>query len=394
LEGKLYSGPREEGQFTLKPTPGLDLAAAMAKATEKFPKDLYQGEVKAETERLEHFDDTAVPQDVPVGSFFIDKDGRIQVRGKDANGLRTATPLVTRYANDPVIVGKLIEIRDVMRKLSALERDASSTPEAIEALRKELNAKYDAFVKQHGILNRISNRRVFSDDPLSPRVFALEKDIDPGVSKAKAKEDGIPAKEPSAAKADIFTKRVMFPVQEITSASDAKSGLALSLNQRGHVDINYIASLTGLEPDQITKELKGVIFLTPNGSWQTAVDYLSGNVKEKLALAKKAAETNSQFEENVQALEKVIPKDIPAADIKIRLGAPWVGEATVDQFIRDLTGIAPELVFYSVATGKSRRYLRSGAIGYSRTNPVASVWFRRTTTRSTRTSILSSTAAT
>lgn len=352
LEGKLYSGPREEGQFTLEPKPGVDLGEAIAKASEQFPKDLYSQEVKAETERLEHFDNTAVPKDVPVGAFFLSKDGTIMVRGKDENGLRTATPLATRYDNDPPIVRGLIEIRDTLRRLSALERDAAADPDAIEKHRKELNSLYDAFVKKFGILNRISNRRLFSDDPLSPRVFALERDIDPGVSKAKAKEDGVPAREPSASKADIFKKRVSFPVQEITSASDAKSGLAVSLNQRGMVDINYIASLTGLTPEQIAKDLEGVIFLTPQGSWHTAVDYLSGDVREKLKQAEEAAAQDSRFASNVEALKKVIPKDIPASQIRVPFGAPWVGEQIVSEFIQNLTGIQPKLVFYAKATGK------------------------------------------
>lgn len=352
MEGKLYSGPREEGQFTLNPKPGVDLGEAIAKASERLPKDLYSQEIKAETERLEHFDDTAVPKDVPVGAFFLSKDGNIMVRGKDENGLRTAAPLATRYDNDPPIVRGLIEIRDTLRRLSALERDAAADPDAIEKQRKALNTQYDAFVKKFGILNRLSNRRLFSDDPLSPRVFALERDIDPGVSKAKAKEDGVPAREPSASKADIFKKRVSFPVQEITSASDAKSGLAVSLNQRGMVDVNYIASLTGLTPEQITKDLEGVIFLTPQGSWQTAVDYLSGEVREKLRQAEEAAAQDSRFAPNVEALKKVIPKDIPASQIRVPFGAPWVGERIVEEFIQNLTGIQPTLVFYAKATGK------------------------------------------
>lgn len=352
LEGKLHAGPKEEGQFTLEPKPGMDLAEAITVATERFPKDIYTDGVRTETERLEHYDDTAVPRDIPVGSFFLSKDGGIHVRGRDENGLRTSAPLATRYQNDPAIVMGLIGIRDVLRRLSALERDASSDPKEIESSRKELNRRYDAFVKKFGILNRISNRRLFSDDPLSPRVFALEREIDPGVSKTKAKEDGVPVREPSATKADIFQKRVSFPVQEITTASDAKSGLAVSLNQRGNVDIAYIASLTGLEPQKVIDDLQGVIFVTPSGAWQTAVDYLSGDVREKLRQAEAAAAQDSRFRSNVEALKKVIPKDIPASQIRVPFGAPWVGEGIVAEFVQNLTGIAPDLVFYAKATGK------------------------------------------
>ena len=352
LSGKLHSGGRDEGQFTLEPIRGANLTDQIAKATEAFPEDVYGQEVAARTERLTHFDDTAVPTDVPVGSFFVAKDGTVMVRGQNRDARPTAEAFTMPPKYRPERLRGLIKIRDALRRLGAFERDRGASEAAVEGARQNLNKEYDAFVREFGILNRVGNRRVFSDDPLAPRVYALERDIDFGVSREKAKEQGVKPRDPTAKKSDIFSRRMFVTPSEITSAPDSVAGLGVSLNQRGTVDIDYIAGLTGSSPEKVQEDLRGLIFHTPTG-WQTREEYLSGNVREKLEAARQAVEEGrTEMRENVEALEKVQPNDVPPSAIEVPFGADWVGEEVMSDFIHDLTGKVPGRVFYNATLGR------------------------------------------
>ncbi|MCC7375383.1 MAG: DEAD/DEAH box helicase family protein [Verrucomicrobiales bacterium] len=353
MSGKLHSGGKDEGQFTLEPFAGKRLDDQLAAATESFPEDVYAQEVAAKTERLTHFDDTAVPTDVPVGSFFVAKDGTVMVRGKNQDARPTAEAFTLPPKYRPERLRGLIKVRDALRRLVALERDRGSSDASIQSARQDLNREYDGFVREFGILNRLGNRRVFSDDPLAPRVYALERDIDFGISRDKAKEQGVKPRDPTAKKADIFSRRMFVTPAEITSAPDSVAGLGVSLNQRGSVDIPYIAGLTGIPETKVVDDLKGLIYRNPEGGWETAQVYLSGNVREKLAAAKKAVEDgNSEFRENVEALEKAQPKDVPPSSIEVPFGADWVGEETMSEFLQNLTGFEPQRVLYNTALGR------------------------------------------
>lgn len=353
MSGKLHSGGKDEGQFTLEPFAGSNLADQLATATEAFPEDVYGQEVDARTERLTHFEDTAVPTDVPVGSFFVAKDGTVMVRGQNQDARPTAEAFTMPPKYRPERLLGLIKVRDAMRRLVAMERDRGASEAAVEEARQNLNKEYDAFVREFGILNRLGNRRVFSDDPLSPRVYALERDIDFGISRDKAKEQGVKPRDPTAKKADIFSRRMFVTPAEITSAPDSVAGLGVSLNQRGSVDIPYIAGLTGIPESKVVDDLKGIIYRNPEGGWETSQVYLSGNVREKLAAAKKAVEDgNSEFRENVEALEKAQPKDVPPSSIEVPFGADWVGEETMSEFLQNLTGFEPQRVIYNTALGR------------------------------------------
>ena len=158
------------------------------------------------------------------------------------------------------------------------------------------------------------------------------------MSKTVAKKKGIPAREPSAGKADIFTRRVLQPQARPTSAATAKDALVASLNERGAVDMDYMISLYGKDAATIAAELGELVFVDPKAGWVQADEYLSGNVKAKLAEAREAAKADPQLERNVSALEAVQPKDVPPLEIAVRLGSPWVPGTDIAEFGQSLIG--------------------------------------------------------
>ena len=179
----------------------------------------------------------------------------------------------------------------------------------IKALRKNLNTSYDAFVKEHGAINKVLARSPFREDPDANRVLALEK---------------WDARTKTATKADIFKKNTLTPRDVPTSAGSPADALTISLNQRGRVDMDYMAKLTSMSVSDLAAELRGTVYLDPQGSWQTSEEYLSGNVREKLRIAETAAATDPRYAENVEALKANQPEDLGPADIVPRLGASWI----------------------------------------------------------------------
>lgn len=353
MEGTMHAG-REE--FTLKPTPGADLTQQLDAAIESLPADVFGAKVAEETKRLTT-SKVEVADGLKVGSFF-EKDGKLMRRTRDINGARQAEEHIpTSKARGERMRG-MIALRNLLNTI--VRAELGDAPDAsLKKMRTALNNKYDEFVKQHGPLNSLGNRQAFNDDTDSARVFALERDFDPGISAAKAKETGVAARKPSAKKADIFTRRVNVRYEEVTTAATPADAMWVSLNQRGTVDIPYMASLTGQSEAAVIEGAGELIFNDPKAGWQYREKYLSGNVREKLAEAKKAAEKDKAFERNVKALEAAMPADIAPMDIRANLGAGWIPADVVQSFIQETLGpdatpsvvYVPELGRWSVSGG-------------------------------------------
>lgn len=218
----------------------------------------------------------------------------------------------------------MLEIRDVLREL--IEFQTNDGPdEVIERAQARLGWLYDSYTKKYGIINSRANSMAFAQDSSYALLCALEILDDEGEFVCKA---------------DMFTKRTIRPYSEPEHADTATEALAISLSEKACVDIGYMSELTGKDADVLTEELQGVIFKVPGeGSdsvYQNADEYLSGNIREKLKTAREAAENDPQYSENVAALEKVLPADLDASEISVRLGATWIPTSDVEDFIYEL----------------------------------------------------------
>ena len=224
-------------------------------------------------------------------------------------------------------IRKLIGLRDTVRQLLTAQLD-DHPDEEIQRLQQLLNSQYDAYHRQHGLINSRGSAQAFQDDSSYYLLCSLE-DID---------EEGR-----LRGKSDMFTKRTIRSARPAERADTASDALALSIGEKAGIDMPYMMQLTGKTEEQLAEELTGVIFTDPmekgpDGKpiYRTADEYLSGNVREKLAVAKLAAQTNPALRVNVQALEQVQPKDLEASEIAVRLGATWIEPAIIKQFADEL----------------------------------------------------------
>ena len=212
-------------------------------------------------------------------------------------------------------------VRDILRKLIDLET-ADAPDDEIEACQAELSRLYDAYTAKYGILNSRGNSMAFSQDGGYPLLCALEDLDDEGNF---------------AGKADMFSKRTIRPSTPVTHVETPSEALAVSLGERGHVDLPFMAQLSGMAEQEVEDGLRGIVFRDPaNGSCLSADEYLSGNVRDKLAVARAFAESDEKYLPNVEALEKVLPEDIPASEIGVRLGSTWVPAGDVEEFMHGL----------------------------------------------------------
>jgi N12 class adenine-specific DNA methylase len=280
----------------------------------------------------------AVPDGVKAGSYFVGADGEIMQRGDDVLGDKTARAWTAPNAKAAERMKGMIGLRDALRTQMRLERSPDAAEAEIEANRATLNKLYDAFLKAHGHINSQTNRRLFLDDTEAQLIQALEFDYDKGISKATAEKEGIDPREPSATKADIFKRRVAFPPQDFMTVATAKDALLASLNYRGKVDPAYMADVYGKPMDEIVKELGDVVYDDPQAGIVTADEYLSGDVKTRLAEAKAAAQSDPKYKRNVEALEKVIPIDKKPSEISVSIGAAFVPAEVYEQFVKHISG--------------------------------------------------------
>ena len=232
----------------------------------------------------------------------------------------------------------MVAIRDCTRKLIDMQMDEVS-PQEIAAQQKKLNDLYDAFEKKHGRINSRTNKSAFNQDSSYSLLCSLEKFDSEGNFKEKA---------------DMFTKRTIKRAEVVTSVDTASEALAVSLSEKARVDLPYMAGLAGKSEQEITDDLAGVIFKEPvSEKWQTADEYLSGNVREKLAVAEKIAESDTSYAINVEALKRVMPLDLDASEIEVRIGATWIEPKYIDQFMKE-TLQTPDYLIWNSQDGLSK----------------------------------------
>lgn len=260
----------------------------------------------------------SVPADPNVRNFsFTLVDGRVCFREND----RMHPASVSMTAENRI--KGLIQIRDCVRKL--IEYQTEDYPEEMICTEQEnLNRLYDAYTAKYGLINSRGNYLAFASDESYFLLCSLEVLDDEGNFKRKA---------------DMFTKRTIKPHREITSVETASEALALSIGEKARVDLPYMEQLTGKTQAELVQDLQGVIFKVPNCepvSYVAADEYLSGNVRNKLTVAELAAKNDPELAVNVDALKKVIPKDLSAAEISVRLGATWIPQEDIQRFVMEL----------------------------------------------------------
>ena len=214
----------------------------------------------------------------------------------------------------------MVKIRDVTNELIQCQMEEGSD-EQITKLQGKLNEEYDTFTAKYGLLSSNANKRAFSQDSSYCLLTSLEFLDDKREVKRKA---------------DIFTKRTIRRAETVTSVDTASEALAVSIGERAGVDLSYMAQLSGKTEEELTEELAGIIFKNPiSEKWEPSDEYLSGNVREKLQIAKQFAEDHPEYQVNVQYLEQVQPKDLDASEIEARLGATWISENYITQFMAE-----------------------------------------------------------
>lgn len=345
--GTMY-GPEQPALVSRK---GDDLPALLKQSIDALPADILPSRVAEEVVE-DSINRELDPVAVPVGSLMIGPDGNIEMRIPDfLNETRTRV-LKDITGKDKDRLTGMVKLRDTFTKLRRAQIDEKSSDSAIDGLRSDLNREYDAFVKDFGPLNSDTNRRAFQDDPTWPQVSALEVSFDKGISRTMAAKTGEKTRPASAKKAPIFERRTQEPYRRPDSASTAKDALAIVLGDVGYVDMPRIAELYGKPEADIVKELGDRIYQSPDGSYETADIYLSGNVKQKLARAEEAAKENPAYNRNVQALRDVIPADIEPVDIDVKAGAPWIPAKHVAAFVNETLEIRDAKAVYSPGTAR------------------------------------------
>ncbi len=339
----------------LLPHPGENLAFAIASRVAALPQDIYRpaatqavsGETPADKPAL------TLPDTLKIGSYFVAPNGRLARRRPDVLDAHDYVYIDPRNERAGERIKAMVQLRDALRDLMEAERSEHSTDALLHEKRETLNQNYDKFVRRFGYACAQPNRLAMAEDPEYPLLQALETDYDKGISPETAKKHGVDPRAPSAKKAAIFSRRVMTPHKAVTQAETAKDALVVAMNERGRIDLDYMVRLTGKPEDELLRDLKGLVYLNPQlDRWETADQYLTGNVKAKLHAAAAAAAQNPRYLENVDALRAVQPADIEAVDIAIQLGATWVPDQVVDAFVGHLLGNARRRISYQESLGK------------------------------------------
>ena len=309
--------------LTVAPLEGTSLADQLAEAVqhiegqytavEMFAPDVADAEAQRKT----------LPADPAVKNFsYTVVDGDIYYR---ENSIMTQIELSD---NAKGRVAGMVELRQIVNEL--IDQQLNDFPdEDIKASQAKLNTTYDAFTAKYGLINDKKNAQLFDDDSSYYLLCSLEN---------------LDENKNLKSKADMFTKRTIRPERVVTSVDTPSEALAVSIGEHGKVDLPYMVELLGTPGDygRITTELSGVIFkdpaadpTDPEAGWQTADEYLSGNVRDKLRMAQLAAESRPEFRGNVDALTKAQPKDLEASEIDVRLGATWLNPSIVQQFMME-----------------------------------------------------------
>lgn len=301
---------------TCRPHPDRDLESLLSEAIQNI-----QAEIGGyEAGELVEAEDNSIPADPSVANFsYALLEGKIYYR---ENSRMRPVELSATAENR---VKGMIAIRDCVRVLIAYQME-DYRDSVIEEQQRKLNRLYDVFQKKYGLLNARANNMAFSDDSSYPLLCSLEIVAEDGTLERKA---------------DIFTKRTIKPHQAVEKVNTASEALSLSLAEKACVDMDYMCTLTGKSMEEMEQELSGVIFRLPEREegepcFVSEDEYLSGNVREKLKAARRAAEESDIFKVNVEALEKVQPKDLTASEISVRLGSTWIPSGDVEKFMFEL----------------------------------------------------------
>ena len=298
--------------FTVAPIEGADLAEQLSGAirnirgtyAEAELPDLGEDETIVET----------IPADPNVRNFsYTVVDGELYYR---QNSIMTK-PDFNATAKERA--KGMVELRDCVQKLISEQMDGFISDETIRQTQAELNTLYDGFTAKYGLINSRANALAFAEDSSYYLLCSLEElDEDKNLKR----------------KADMFTRRTIRAHEAVTSVDTASEALALSISEKACVDMEYMAQLTGRSQDELINELNGVIFLDPvRGEWQTADEYLSGNVRQKLREAEQAAQDSPGYLPNVEALRQAQPRDLDASEIEVRLGATWIDPSYIREFM-------------------------------------------------------------
>ena len=313
-EQKIVSGPYGP-QLVCQPIAGADLGEQLKEAVSHIHGTIT--EMELEDSDLGEID-TSIPADPSIKNFsFANVDGVVYYR-ENSRMNRMELPAMTTER----VLG-MIELRDLTQELLQCQLEDGSD-EKVHALQEKLNQTYDKFTGRYGLISSNANKRAFSQDSSYCLLSSLEILDEEGNLKRKA---------------DIFTKRTIRKPEAVTSVDTASEALAVSIGERAKVDVPFMAQLSGKTEEEVTEELAGVIFKNPvTESWETSDEYLSGNVREKLETAGTFAKNHPEYAINVQALERVQPKDLDASEIEVRLGATWIEPAYITQFMGELFG--------------------------------------------------------
>ena len=309
--------------LTVAPIEDANLADQLTEAVQHIEGQYTAVEIAAPDVADAEVQRKTLPADPTVKNFsYTVVDGEIYYR---ENSIMTQIELSD---NAKGRVAGMVELRQIVNEL--IDQQLNDFPdEDIKASQAKLNAAYDAFTAKYGLINDKKNARLFDDDSSYYLLCSLEN---------------LDENRQLKSKADMFTKRTIRPERVVTSVDTPSEALAVSIGEHGKVDLPYMADLLGTPGDyeRITTELSGVIFKDPaadaddpEAGWQTADEYLSGNVRDKLRMAQLAAESHPEFKVNVDALEKAQPKDLEASEIDVRLGATWLDPSIVQQFMME-----------------------------------------------------------
>ena len=299
-------------EVTVKAKEGADLAEQLKEAVKHIQGTITEQEI-SDTELEEQV--VSIPADPSIKNFSFALVGEDIYYRDNSVMNKMEIPIVTGER-----VRGMVAIRDATNRL--LERQLEEcSDEEVASLQAELNQVYDSFTAKYGLLSSNANKRAFSMDSSYCLLTSLEFLDEKGELKRKA---------------DIFTKRTIHRAEPVTSVDTASEALAVSIGEKAKVDIPYMMELTGKTEEEVTEELTGVIFKNPlTDKWEPSDEYLSGNVREKLNIARQFAENHPEYMVNVQALERVQPKDLDASEIEARLGATWISPDYITEFMAE-----------------------------------------------------------
>ena len=303
------------------PIDGADLRQQIHEAVQKL--DTQISAVK--TNEVFRFSDkqvTMTAAELRPFSFFKDDKGDIYLKGGESKlGNFDVSKVMDTKSKDYDRMTAFIDLRDTVRELLRVQADDKPENE-IKAVQQKLSSQYDDFYKKYGLLHSHKNRQVLRDDCSYNLLLTLEKEFD---------------KDKLIAKSDIFTKRTVRPSKPIEHVDTALEALAISMAETAKVDLEYMSKLTDMSQELLIAELKGEIFLVPNTEeYQSASEYLSGDICQKLDIAAAYAESDSRFAENVTVLEKAMPEPLKAGDIDVKIGATWIPKELYQQFMYEL----------------------------------------------------------